>query len=682
MTSAGGPEARPGGLELRVGGRLWLDGQGWEVAELTGTSARLQDGDTVRTVSISLLVGRAVDRPEQTEPADASRTWDVPAVLMAGLSSAQQSSLTARLAALRRVLEPNAGDERGILQRYEDEAATLGVSRRTLQRQASRLLELGPAGLVDARLLQQSRRSVDPRWDSACLEVLAAHVNASNPTRQAVIERANRAFLQQVPDGKLPSTAVAYRRLDELDHGRYTFGAAKQRRSVAKRPIGVLGRLRADRPGQYVLLDSYRLDVFAMEPVTLRWVNTELTVAMDLYDRCITGLRLRPIAARSPDVASVLFQTVTPQTWGWAAGSPEGPYAGLPDGILLGDPGGVLPDTIVVDHGKIYLSEHTRSVCERLGISIQPAIPDKPTDKPALERFFRTLRQSLLEHLPGYKGPDVHSRGDRVEAEAFYYVGELEQLIREWVGRVYHHTAHAGLVDPLEARTALSPAEMFTRGVAAAGPLRLPANQDLVYDFLEVEWRTIQHYGVEIDGQRYDGPGINDHRGMKSPYGGAHPGKWPFLVDRDDIRTVYFRDPTSGSWSRLEWEHAAGIDAPFSADAARYVRTLAAHTNRHVDPQQAVQDLLTNWAAGAVTSRRDRNLALRLATQRAQAADGAEGVDAGGSEQDRDMASTPGVVDLLARRSQQPELRDDLDDVFARYYATHPDADGLEVFDE
>jgi hypothetical protein len=26
--------------------------------------------------------------------------------------------------------------------------------------------------------------------------------------------------------------------------------------------------------------------------VTLRWVQAELTVAMDLYDRCVTGLRL------------------------------------------------------------------------------------------------------------------------------------------------------------------------------------------------------------------------------------------------------------------------------------------------------------------------------------------------------------------------------------------------------
>lgn len=674
-------------FEVSVGERIWLNGQGWEVTELTGSSVRLRAGSTVRVVSIASLAEALPaegDDDAADGDADPGSQWDAPGVLLASLTPRQHRQLLDRLEILRGISEPEAGDRRTLQERYDEAAATSGVARRTLQRQMARLAASGPAGLVDVRTTRDTRRSVDPRWDTICLRVLKSYRNRSNPTKQAVIDRTNEEFRQAVPDGKVPSSSVAYLRLDELDKGRYTFGAAKQRRSVANRPTGVLGRLRADRPGQYVLLDSYRLDVFAMEPVTLRWVNTELTVAMDLYDRRITGLRLRPIAAQSPDVASVLFQTVTPQTWGWAAGGPQGPYGGLPENLVIGDPDGVLPDTIVVDHGKIYLSEHTRSVCERLGISIQPAIPDKPTDKPALERFFRTLRQSLLEHLPGYKGPDVTARGKNVEGEAFYYVTELEQLIREWVGRVYHHTAHAGLVDPLQPRAALSPAEMFERGIAAAGRIRLPASADLVYDFLEVEWRTIQHYGVEIDGQRYDGPEINDYRGTRSPYGGAHPGKWPFLVDRDDIRAVFFRDPTTGGWSRLEWEHAAGIDAPFSADATRYVRTLAARENRHVDPQQAVQTLLADWAQGEVTGRRDRNLALRLATQRAQAADRADGTDVNRAEQDRDRASTPGVVDLLAHRreSQEPELRDDLDDVFARYYATHPEADGLEVFDE
>ena len=45
------------------------------------------------------------------------------------------------------------------------------------------------------------------------------------------------------------------------------------------------GRLEATRPGEYLLLDTTRLDVFAMDPVTLRWVQAELTVGWT----CMTG---------------------------------------------------------------------------------------------------------------------------------------------------------------------------------------------------------------------------------------------------------------------------------------------------------------------------------------------------------------------------------------------------------
>ena len=60
--------------------------------------------------------------------------------------------------------------------------------------------------------------------------------------------------------------------------------------------------------------------------------------------------------------------------------------------------------------GGRYLSEHLMSACARLGISVQPARVYQATDKAALERFFRTLREQLLAALPGYKGPDVYRR--------------------------------------------------------------------------------------------------------------------------------------------------------------------------------------------------------------------------------------------------------------------------------
>jgi hypothetical protein len=51
-------------------------------------------------------------------------------------------------------------------------------------------------------------------------------------------------------------------------------------------------------------------------------------------------------------------------------------------------------------------------------------------------------------------------------------LNELEDVIREWVGLVYHHDRHDGLVDPNVPGLSLSPAQMFTHGMREAATLR------------------------------------------------------------------------------------------------------------------------------------------------------------------------------------------------------------------
>lgn len=106
----------------------------------------------------------------------------------------------------------------------------------------------------------------------------------------------------------------------------------------------------------------------------------------------------------------------------------------------------------------------------------------------------------MLQHLPAYKGPDVYNRGKDVEDQAFFYVAELEQGIREWVGAGYHRTKHSGLCIPKVPGASFCPTELFEIGLAKTGGLLLPASRDLAYQFLQVPWRTIQHYGVEVNG--------------------------------------------------------------------------------------------------------------------------------------------------------------------------------------
>ena len=58
-------------------------------------------------------------------------------------------------------------------------------------------------------------------------------------------------------------------------------------------------------------MDTNSLDVYALDPVTLRWVNVEMTVAMDAYTRCVVGVRVTP-TTKSLDVAATLFQAYRP----------------------------------------------------------------------------------------------------------------------------------------------------------------------------------------------------------------------------------------------------------------------------------------------------------------------------------------------------------------------------------
>lgn len=631
-------------VSLAVGVRLRHDGETYTVTAISGTGVTLRSarGRTTHVGTAALLA----DPSTQLLGPQTSAEEGLGA-LLSGLTATEAAGLRDRLGDVQELLSgfrsgsatsalpseprPEFHPNRPLTERYEAKAHELGVGVATVRRWVGRFRSEGPAGLVDRR----AHRSADPlagidqRWLDACAGVLEEHTEASRPTRQLLLERVD-ARVQALDSGQgvpLPSTRGARRALAELSRGTNALvGSTKGKRSIANRPAGAYGRLRATRPGEYLLLDTTRLDVFAMEPLTLRWVNVELTIALDLYSRCVVGLRLSPVSTKAVDAALILYEAVVPRSQ-TLTGCGVTSYVGLPSVVVIdadkvdGGPGGsglpgVAPETLVVDHGKIYLSEHLLAVCARLGISIQPARPMTPTDKAPVERFFRTLNDQLLGALPGYKGSDVHSRGKSPEDECYFFVDELERVMREWVDTVYHQRPHDGLVDPAVPGLHYSPAEMFEQGVARAGRLRIPARADLVYDFLPVAWRTIQHYGVEVNGLRYNGAALTPYRNRTSPFTGANAGRWPLRFDPDDVSRLYFQDPQDNTWHALLWEHAQEIRVPFSGEALAYARRLAATENRFPDDRRVLAELLERWDVGLARKPTERRMALRLSQQR------------------------------------------------------------------
>ncbi|MCX4674145.1 hypothetical protein OG413_02235 [Streptomyces sp. NBC_01433] len=80
-----------------------------------------------------------------------------------------------------------------------------------------------------------------------------------------------------------------------------------------------------------------------------------------------------------------MYETVRPREARPGSGEPL-PYAGMPSTVVVdaeklvdrdGQP--LLPtvatETIIFDHGKVYLSNHIKSVCAKLRISLQPRHP-------------------------------------------------------------------------------------------------------------------------------------------------------------------------------------------------------------------------------------------------------------------------------------------------------------------
>lgn len=88
-----------------------------------------------------------------------------------------------------------------------------------------------------------------------------------------------------------------------------------------------------------------------------------------------------------------------------------------------------VPEVLYLDNGSTYRGDSLSMYCARLKSSLLHARPYDPQARGKMERFWRTMRSQVLDHL-GQVGS----------------LKELEQMLLRWVSRFYHHAPHAGLM--------------------------------------------------------------------------------------------------------------------------------------------------------------------------------------------------------------------------------------------
>src|SRR6185437_9224751 len=130
---------------------------------------------------------------------------------------------------------------------------------------------------------------------------------------------------------------------------------------------------------------------------------------------------LRPVGTKAVDAALLLAKMLVPEPMrrGWAAAlrmsASRLPHARLLDidarmELAAARPV-IVPDTIVIDGGKVFVSETFTRACERLGVTVQRARPGTPTDKAIVEATFASVNTLFCQHVASYAGPNVTLRG-------------------------------------------------------------------------------------------------------------------------------------------------------------------------------------------------------------------------------------------------------------------------------
>ena len=434
-----------------------------------------------------------------------------------------------RSEAIRPLLERNKFDRPTVTRRAKE----CGVHTATLYRWLNRYRKSGAMGslLQDTPGPAKGSKGISDRAEKILNEIIEGRFLTRQRLSISVVHRdvALRCREEGIP---IPSASTLRRRIRSVPVVEQLRRREGGHAAQGFEPIR--GCLQPDGPLAIIQIDHTPLDLILVDDIRRLPIGRAfLTLAIDVYSRMIAGFY---IAFEEPSALSVglcLAQAILPKDL-WLSKM----------GITTPWPVHGLMGTVHCDNGREFHGKMLRLACEQYGIKLHFRRVRRPWEGGHIERLLGTFMKEV-HALPGTTFSNTVERGGYRSAEkATLTLSEFERWLTTFIVDVYHQRLHRGI--------GTSPIQKFAEDLRTRTPV-VPDAHRLRLDFLPFEMRSVQNYGIALDGIHYYANILRRWINARDPENAKL--RRVFVVRRDprEISTIHFFDPETDCYFEVPY---------------------------------------------------------------------------------------------------------------------------------
>lgn len=331
---------------------------------------------------------------------------------------------------------------------------------------------------------------------------------------------------EQLP---IPSRSTIYREIARLSPYEVMAARYGKRRAEMEFRVSTSGPV-TTRALERVVMDHTPSDLIVVDDNTMLPLGRPtITTALDEHTRCPLGFYAGFEPPSCLAVMRCLKHAILPKVYLWSQ---------FPSVKNRWESYGV-PELVVVDNPMEFHSTHFELACLQLGCDIQYAKVLVPWYKGKIERFQGTLNHDLMHGNPGTTFSNILERDDYDPGKhAVVLLSTFREILHKWIVDVYLQTPHRGIKD--------TPAHRWQSETDGLPPPLPPSAAALDIVLGMTAQRVVFHYGIELEGLKYNGPELGELRRRIGP-----AAKVEITFDPGDLGHIHVFDPQKATYVRV-----------------------------------------------------------------------------------------------------------------------------------